>query len=108
MDFGGLSRLGRWTLRNGVGSDVVEEDRVNNFDQWMDRVERGDAWDEDAEVVEMTVKRPLGMFVSIRIPYQRWQELRPEAQRRGMTPGDLINAWIEEKLREATALKSSR
>jgi hypothetical protein len=65
------------------------------------RTEEGEAWEEADEVVEIEVKRPLDKIVPVRLPSDKWEELRREARELGVGPATLARMWILEKLRQA-------
>jgi hypothetical protein len=72
-----------------------------DVDAQVERIERGDAWDETDEVVEVEVKRPLDKAVPVRLSADKWEELRREARSLGIGPSTLIRMWVLEKLSEA-------
>lgn len=63
------------------------------------RIEQSDAWDEEDEVVEIQVKRPLDKVVPIRLSAETWEALRVEAQGLGVGPSTLARMWILERIR---------
>lgn len=65
----------------------------------LKRIEDGEAWDETDEVVENEVKRPLDKVIPVRLPSDKWEELRREAREIGIGPTTLARMWILEKLR---------
>jgi len=65
-------------------------------------LEEGEAWEESDEVVEVEVKRPLDKVIPVRLPPEKWEELRREARERGIGPPTLAREWILEKLEENT------
>ncbi|MBM2827231.1 MAG: hypothetical protein HW403_1295 [Dehalococcoidia bacterium] len=66
----------------------------------VERIESGEAWEETDEVVEVEVKRPLDKVIPVRMPSDKWEELRREAQELGVGPTTLARIWILEKLRQ--------
>ena len=64
------------------------------------RTEKGDAWDEEDEVVEVEVKRPLDKVIPVRLPSGKWDELRREAREIGVGPTTLARMWLLEMLRQ--------
>jgi hypothetical protein len=76
---------------------------MTNVDREVRRIEKQDAWDEDDEPVESTVKRPLDKVVPVRMPSDKWEELRREAQEIGVRPTTLARMWLLERLRETNA-----
>ena len=65
------------------------------------RYESGDAWDDEAEVVETEVKRPLDKIVPVRLSADKWAALRREAAELGIGPSTLARMWILERLRRS-------
>ena len=45
-------------------------------DKEIERIEKGDAWDESDEVVQLEVKKPLDKVIPIRLAAEKWEELR--------------------------------
>lgn len=68
----------------------------------IERIENADAWDEDDEVVDVEVTRPLDKVVPVRLSSETWDDLRREARELGIGPSTLARMWILEKLREKT------
>ena len=65
----------------------------------LERIERGEAWDESDEVVEVEVKRPLDKVIPVRLPAAKWEKLRKEARELGVGPTTLARMWILERMR---------
>ena len=65
----------------------------------VERIEKGEAWKEPDEVVQVEVKRPLDKVVPIRLPAADWAKLREEARELGVGPTTLARMWILERLR---------
>jgi hypothetical protein len=57
-------------------------------------------WEPTDEVVEVEVKRPLDKVIPIRLPSDKWQALRKEAQELGVGPSTLVRMWILDRLRQ--------
>ena len=72
------------------------------LDKEIERIEQGDAWDEDDEVVQVEVKKPLDKVIPVRLPAEKWEELRKEAHELGIGPTTLARMWILERLRRRT------
>ncbi|HVC33782.1 MAG TPA: hypothetical protein VNL16_09760 [Chloroflexota bacterium] len=71
------------------------------IEQGIERIDQGGtAWDDADEVVDTTVRRPLGLVVPVRFSAETWEELRREACEIGVGPGTLIRTWVLEKLRD--------
>ena len=77
------------------------------IDKEVQRIESGEAWDETDEVVELEVKRPLDKVIPVRLPSEKWEELRREARELGVGPTTLARMWILEKLRQVRLAKKS-
>ena len=64
-------------------------------------------WEETDEVVEIEVKRPLDKVIPVRLPSEKWEELRREARELGVGPTTLARMWILEKLRHVVLARKS-
>ncbi len=71
------------------------------------RIEEGEAWEGTDEVVEIEVKRPFDKVVPVRLPSEKWEELRREARELGVGPTTLARMWILEKLRQVVLARKS-
>jgi len=65
----------------------------------VERIEKGGAWDETDEVVRVEVKRPLDKVIPVRLPSDKWEQIRAEARELGIGPTTLARMWILERLR---------
>jgi hypothetical protein len=75
---------------------------MSDLDKEIEHIERGDAWDERDEVVEVEVKKPLNKIIPVRLSAEKWGELRKEAQELGVGPTTLARMWILERLHQRT------
>jgi hypothetical protein len=66
----------------------------------VERFEKGDAWDETDEVVQIEVKKPLTIVVPVRLSEEKWKELRAEAKELGIGPSTLVRMWVLDRLRQ--------
>jgi hypothetical protein len=73
---------------------------MNDIDREVQRLEKGEAWEETDEVVEIEVKRSLDKVIPVRLPSEKWEELRHEARELRVGPTTLARMWILEKLRQ--------
>ncbi len=80
---------------------------MTDIEREVQKLEEGEAWEETDEVVEIEVKRPLNKVIPVRLPAQKWEELRREARELGVGPTTLARMWILEKLRQAAPTKKS-
>ncbi len=71
------------------------------------RMEEGEAWEKTDEVVEIECSGPLAKVVSMRLPAEKWEELRHEARELGVGPTTLARMWILEKLRQMLVARPS-
>ena len=78
---------------------------MNDIDKELKRIEKGEAWDESDEVVQVEVKRPLDKVVPVRLPTAEWEKLRKEARELGVGPTTLARMWILERLRLQSSLQ---
>jgi len=70
-----------------------------NIDKEIEKIEQGDAWDDSDEVVRVEVKRPLDKVIPVRLPADKWEQIREEARELGIGPTTLARMWILERLR---------
>ena len=66
----------------------------------VERIEQGDAWDETDEVVPVEVKKPMDKVIPVRLPSDKWEQIRAEARELGIGPTTLARMWILERLRQ--------
>ena len=65
----------------------------------IESIEQGEAWEETDEAVEIKVKKPLDKVIPVRLPADKWEELRREAKELGIGTTTLARMWILERLR---------
>ncbi len=65
----------------------------------VEDIDRGDAWNESDEVVRVEVKKPLDKVIPVRLPADKWEQIREEARELGVGPTTLARMWILERLR---------
>jgi hypothetical protein len=70
-----------------------------DLDKAVEDIERGDAWNETDEVVRVEVKKPLDKVIPVRLPADKWEQIREEARELGIGPTTLARMWILEHLR---------
>ena len=80
---------------------------MDGVEREVERIERENAWEENDEVVEVEVKRPLDKVIPVRLPSDAWAELRREARELGVGPSTLLRMWVLEKLRQVKQAKKS-
>jgi len=73
---------------------------MTDINKEVERIERGDAWDETDVVVHVDVKKPLDKVIPIRLPSDKWEQIREEARELGVGPSTLARMWILEHLRQ--------
>ena len=76
---------------------------MGDLEREIARLEAGDTWREDDEVVELEVKWPLDHVVPVRLSEEVWKALRKEAAEVGVGPTTLARMWLLEKLRSLRA-----
>jgi hypothetical protein len=64
-------------------------------------------WNDDDEVVEIEVKRPLDKVIPVRLTSDNWEALRQEATKLGVGPTTLARMWLLERLNRAERKKRS-
>jgi len=67
---------------------------MTDIDKEVERIEQGNAWDETDTVIHVEVKRPLDKVIPVRLPSDKWEQIRQEARQLGVGP-----MWILERLR---------
>ncbi len=80
---------------------------MDDLEKVIKRIEAGDAWREDDEVVELEVKQPLDHVIPVRLSSDKWEAMRREAAEVGVGPTTLARMWILEKLRSVRAARRS-
>lgn len=70
-----------------------------DLDKAVEDIDRGDAWNESDEVVRVGVKKPLDKVIPVRLPADKWEQIREEARELGVGPTTLARMWILERLR---------
>jgi hypothetical protein len=72
-----------------------------DMDKAVEKIEQGgNAWDETDEVVEVEAKKPLDKVIPVRLPADKWEQIREEARELGVGPTTLSRMWILERLRK--------
>ncbi|MEW6231541.1 MAG: hypothetical protein AB1566_04390 [Chloroflexota bacterium] len=69
-----------------------------DIDEVVEKIEQGDAWDETDAVVHVEVKKPLDKVIPVRLPSDKWEQIREEARELGVGPTTLARMWILEHL----------
>jgi hypothetical protein len=80
---------------------------MDELEKATKRIEEGDAWDDDDEIVEVDVKRPLDKVIPVRLASEQWAQLGREARELGIGPSTLARMWILERLREVRSVTAS-
>jgi len=65
-----------------------------DLDKAVEDIDRGDAWNESDEVVRVEVKKPLDNVIPVRLPADKWEQIREEARELGVGPTTLARMWI--------------
>lgn len=73
---------------------------MTDIDKEVERIEQGNAWDEADAVVHVEVKKPLDKVIPVRLPSDKWEQIREEARELGVGPTTLARMWILERLRQ--------
>ena len=73
---------------------------MTDIDKAVEKIERGDAWEETDKVVQVEVKKPLDKVIPVRLPADKWEQMREEARELGVGPTTLARMWILERLRQ--------
>jgi len=78
-----------------------------DLDKELESIEKGDAWNEKDEVVEVEVKKPLDKVIPVRLSAGAWTRLRREASELGVGPTTLARMWLLERLRSRQQLPAT-
>ncbi|MBA7541222.1 hypothetical protein ES705_33529 [subsurface metagenome] len=79
---------------------------MTDLNKAVERIEQGEAWNKTDEVVQVEVKKPLDKVIPVRLPADKWEEIRQEARELGIGPTTLARMWILEHLRQRVATKA--
>lgn len=71
-----------------------------DIDKALEKIEQGNAWDETDEIVHLEIRKPLNKVIPIRLPADKWEQIREEARELGIGPTTLARMWILERLRQ--------
>lgn len=80
---------------------------MSEIDEEVQKIEKGEAWEETDQVIEVEVRRRLDKVIPVRLPSDKWEDLRREARDLGVGPTTLARMWILEKLRGVMLTKKS-
>jgi len=78
---------------------TTQEHDMADLEKTVRDIETGDAWKEDDQAVQVEVKRPLDKVIPVRLPADKWEQIREEARDLGVGPTTLARMWILERLR---------
>jgi hypothetical protein len=73
--------------------------KMAGSDKTIVEIEKGNAWQDSDEVVQVEVKKPLDKVIPVRLSGDKWEDLRREAKELGIGPTTLARMWILERLR---------
>ena len=73
---------------------------MSDLDKVVKNIEKGDAWNETDEVVDLKVKKAMNKVIPVRLPTDKWEQIRQVAKELGIGPTTLARIWILEQLRE--------
>jgi hypothetical protein len=73
---------------------------MDNMEKAVQKIEQGEAWQETDEVVHLDVKKPLDKVIPVRLPSDKWEQIRQEARGLGVGPTTLARMLILEHLRQ--------
>ncbi|MBI2830799.1 MAG: hypothetical protein HYX79_00885 [Chloroflexi bacterium] len=71
-----------------------------DMNKTVEKIEKGNAWEETDEVVQVEVKKPLDKVIPVRLSADKWEQMREEARELGIGPTTLARMWILERLRQ--------
>jgi hypothetical protein len=72
---------------------------MDEMDKIVNIIEQGKGWEDTDEVVQIEVKKPLDRVIPVRLPSEKWEQLRREAKELGIGPTTLARMWILKELR---------
>jgi hypothetical protein len=70
-----------------------------DLDKAVEDIEQGNAWNESDDMVRVRVKKPLDKVIPVRLPADKWEQIRKGAIELGVGPSTLARMWILERLR---------
>ena len=73
---------------------------MTDIDKAVEKIEQGNAWEETDEIVPVEVKKPLDKVIPVRLPADKWEQIRQEGRELGVGPTTLARMWILERLRQ--------
>lgn len=73
---------------------------MTEINKTVKKIEQGNAWEKTDEVVHFEVKRSLDKVIPVRLPVDKWEQVRKEARELGVGPTTLARMWILECLRQ--------
>lgn len=71
-----------------------------DIDKAVEKIKHGNAWEETDEVIQVEVKKPLDKVIPVRLPADKWEQIRQEARELGVGPTTLARMWLLERLRQ--------
>ena len=78
-----------------------------DIEKKIEKIDQGNnAWEDTDEVVGIEVKKPFDKVVPVRLPADKWEEMRKEARELGGGPTTLARMWILERLRQRVKAQS--
>lgn len=78
---------------------------MNDEQRAVARIEAGDAWDDEDEVIDVARPSRLDKVVPVRLSSAQWSQLRQVAVELGVGPSTLLRMWMVEKLKAARATR---
>jgi hypothetical protein len=75
---------------------------MSGVDDAVKRYEAGDAWDDESEVVDIQVRKPLDKVIPVRLSGDKWAQMYQLAHERGVGPTTLARMWLLERLKQET------
>ena len=87
-------------MRSDSTTKKWEVGEMADVDKAAEKIEQGNAWEETDEVVHVEVKKPLDKVIPVRLPSDKWEQIREEARELGVGPTTLARMWILDRLRQ--------
>ncbi len=56
---------------------------MDDMEKAIKKIEQGDAWEETDKVVHLEVKKPMDKVIPVRLPSDKWEQIRQEARELG-------------------------
>ena len=83
-----MRQIGHWKKIFRFYLEMARRKKTG-LDKAIKDIERGNAWDESDEMVQVEMKKPLDKVIPVRLSADKWEEMRREARELGVGPTTL-------------------